>query len=466
MSDIRQWLEELGLGRYADAFEAEEIALEYVPELTDPDLKDLGLPMGPRKAVLKAARDLGDSESAADDKRATTTAQAHVPDDHPREAERRQITIMFCDMVGSTSLSEKLDPEDMRDLMQVYQREAGAVIARYDGHVAQYLGDGIMTYFGWPTAHGDDAERAVRASLEMVDSVAALDTPEPLAVRIGIATGPVVVGQTGAGDASVPKLAVGEAPNLAARLQGLAEPNAIVIDPITKSLVADRFSFRDLGSQELKGIGEPVQAATVLGVHDEEEDDGGEDHTSPPILVGRDEELGLLRRAWQQSKEGLGQAVLLNGEPGIGKSALVDTLRAQLRDEGSRRAVMRCSDYHKNSAMYPVVGHIKRVMDWQSGDSPEVHQDKLERMLDGYSQPKAEVVPILASFLSVSLPEGQYPTLDLGPEVLKQQVLDNLVGWLLEEAESQPMLMVCEDLHWADPSTLEYLGMLLDQAPT
>jgi tetratricopeptide (TPR) repeat protein len=216
----------------------------------------------------------------------------------------------------------------------------------------------------------------------------------------------------------------------------------------------------------LKGIGEPVQATTVLGVHDEEEDDGGEDHASAPVLVGRDEEIGLLRRAWQQSKEGLGQAVLLNGEPGIGKSALVETLRAQLRDEGAPRIVLRCSAYHTNSPLHPIVEHVRRLMDWQSGDSPEVHQAKLERMLDGYSQSKAEVVPVIASFLSVPLPEGQYPPLDLGPEELKQEVLDILVAWILEEAESRPTLMVFEDLHWADPSTLELLSVLVDQAPT
>ncbi len=465
MSDIRQWLKKLGIGEYAEAFEAEKIDLPDLPYVTEDDLKEMGLPIGPLRRVLAAIKGLQPDESSE-----PSVEPASTPPDGPArappEAERRQITVMFCDLVGSTALSEKLDPEDLREVMAAYQKAAGAVIERYEGHVAQYLGDGLMTYFGWPMAHEDDAERAVRASLEVVDSIATLDAAEPLAVRIGVATGLVVVGGTGAGDASVPKLAVGETPNLAARLQGLAEPNAIVISPVTRELVADRFSCRDLGSHELKGIGERVRASVVLGLHDEEGDDGGEGHPSPPILVGRDAEIGLLHRAWQQSKEGLGQVVLVNGEPGIGKTALVETLAAKAREEGSPRIIFRCSAFHTNSAMYPVISHVKRLMGWQATDSPEIHQDKLERMLDGYDLSKEEVVPLFAAFLSVSIPAERYPQLSLGPEDLKQQILDSLVAWTLDEAERRPTLMICEDLHWADPSTLEYLGMLLDQAPT
>jgi len=306
----------------------------------------------------------------------------------------------------------------------------------------------------------------VRASLDLVECVATLQAEEPLAVRIGIATGPVVVGKTGDGDASVPKLAVGETPNLAARLQSLAEANAIVISPSTKALVREKFSFRELGNHELKGIAGTVEATVVVALVDEADGDSDIIRPALPVLVGRDEEIGLLRRAWQQSKEGLGQAVLLNGEPGIGKSSLVEILYADLREEGAPRLLLRCSEYHQNSAMYPVIEHVKKLMDWKSDDTPEIHQSKLERMLDNYSQPKAEAVPLLASFLSVSLPDGRYPPLKYSPEELKQNILDILVAWLLEEAERRATVILCEDLHWADPSTLEFVGLLLDQAPT
>ena len=275
MRSVSEWLDGLGLGEYAAAFAENAVDFDLLTKLTADDIRDIGVKrVGDRRRLLDAIAAL--SEAAAPDR------AGPGPDaDGGHQAERRQITVMFCDLVGSTALSEKLDPEDLQSLMQTYQQAAGAVIARYDGHVAQYLGDGIMAYFGWPRAHGDDAERAVRASLEMVERIAALATPEPLAVRIGIATGAVVVGETGAGDASVPKMAVGETPNLAARLQALAVPNAIVISPVTRQLVADIFSCEDLGSHELKGIGGPVLASIVLGLRDEPGDDAAAGHPSP-----------------------------------------------------------------------------------------------------------------------------------------------------------------------------------------
>ena len=452
------------LGQYADTLDANEIGVDLLPRLTDEALEKLGVAvMGHRIRLLDAIAIHTDPVSEPAEDMAPVVTQVEAAG---RQAERRQITVMFCDLVGSTALSERLDPEVLREVMQSFQQAAGNVIERYGGHVAQYLGDGIMAYFGWPKAHEHEAERAVMASLEMVGRIAALDTPERLAVRIGIATGPVVVGETGDGDASVPKLAVGETPNLAARLQGLAVPNAIVISPVTRDLVAGKFSCEDLGSHELKGIGESLRPSVVLGLLDLESDAGGESRANPLILVGRDAEIALLHRARQQSKEGLGQVVLVNGEPGIGKTALIENLAARAREEGSPRIIFRCSAFHTNSAMYPVIAHVKRLMEWRATDSAEIHQDKLEQMLGGYDLPKEEVVPLFAAFLSVSLPPERYPQPSLGPEELKQQILDSLVAWTLDEAERKPTLMICEDLHWADPSTLEYLGMLLDQAPT
>ena len=232
MSDVRAWLEGLGLGDFAETFESERIQIDQIAKLTEADLKELGLPMGPRKAILEAAAYLAETRAAPGDTKQSAPARA---------GERRQITVMFCDLVGSTALSEQLDPEDLRALMQAYQQAAGAVIERYEGHVAQYLGNGLMTYFGWPQAHEDDAQRAIRAGLEIIDAVKEIEADTPLSVRVGISTGPVVVGETGGGDASIPNAAVGETPNLASRMQSLAAPNTVVISAASRRLIGGLF---------------------------------------------------------------------------------------------------------------------------------------------------------------------------------------------------------------------------------
>jgi len=352
-------LEAQDLGEYAEAFEAEKIAVRDLPELSEDDLKGLGLPLGPRRRVLKALREPAPA----------------VPAAPPREAERRQITVMFCDLVGSTALSETLDPEDLRALMQDYQQAAGHVIERYGGHVAQYLGDGLMTYFGWPSAHEDDAERAVRASLDIVAAVGAMD----LAVRIGIATGPVVVGETGSGDASVPKLAVGETPNLAARLQGLAGADEIIVGLSTQRLLGMTFELVDLGEQALKGIVEPVQAHRVAGLAATEgRFEAQHQHLTP--LVGREAEMAMVMARWEQAKAGEGQVILLSGEPGIGKSRIAQTLREHLTDEPHTRLRYQCSPYHTNSALHPVIEQIERAANLQRDDSSD-HNSPLIKWL-------------------------------------------------------------------------------------
>ena len=431
MSAIRDWLDALGLARYAETFEREEIEPEDIAELDDGELAALGLPLGPRKRILKAA-DVPAAAPAA-----------------PREAERRQITEMFCDLVGSTALSEKLDPEDLRSLMQDYQQAAGEVIERYGGHVAQYLGDGLMTYFGWPQAHEDDAERAVRASLDIVEAVGAMD----LAVRIGIATGPVVVGETGAGDASVPKLAVGETPNLAARLQGLAGADEIVIGSSTRRLIGGTFELADLGEQTLKGIVEPVQAHRITGIATTEgRFEARTRHLTP--LVGREAEMAMVMARWEQARAGEGQVILLSGEPGIGKSRITQTLRERVADEPQTRLRYQCSPYHTNSALHPVIEQIGRAASFQRDDSPDKKLDKLEKVF-----PNDAGRALVASLLS--LPVERYAPLAMSPQKQKEETLRTLAEQVTALAATQPVLLIFEDTHWIDPTSQELLDIVV-----
>jgi class 3 adenylate cyclase/predicted ATPase len=378
---------------------------------------------------------------------------------------------MFCDLVESTNLSVRLDPEDLREVVRSYQETAAEVIHDFEGHIAQYLGDGLLVYFGYPKAHEDDAHRAVRAALGIVDAMGTLNRrleseySVRLAVRLGIHTGPVVVGEMG-GEGRHEQLALGETPNIASRLEGFAEPDTVVISAMTKRLIEGAFVLQDLGSHRLKGVPEPIAVTRVLSPvaaqSDEEEAGTGVVTT----LVGRDEEIGLLQRRWEQSKEGFGQVVLIHGEPGIGKSALADVIREQVAKEGYTRVTYRCSPYHTNSALYPVITHLQRLWRWERDDSPAQKLAKMEQTLRTTSLPLKEVVPLFAALFSLQLPEGRYPPLGLTPQQEKQQTQDALTVWLLEEAERQPMLVVYEDLHWADPSTIENIGLIVEQVPT
>jgi class 3 adenylate cyclase/predicted ATPase len=403
-----------------------------------------------------------------------TDAPTSIPEPvrHAPEAERRQVTVLFCDLVDSTKLSQHLDAEDYRAVVRAYQQAAVTALQPWDGYVAQYLGDGLMVYFGWPTAHEDAAVRAVHASLALLAALEPLNATQlaprygvRVQVRLGVHTGMAVIGEIGGGDRHE-QLAMGETPNIAARLQGLADPDTVALSAVTARLVQRRFALETLGTHQLKGVTEPMQVFRVLGVPDTTDEEEAATPGRAVFLVGRDEELGLLHRRWEQSKAGLGQAVLIRGEAGIGKSSLVETLRARVRREGFTRVAVRCSPYHTNSALYPVMEHVQRVFQWQRDDPPAAKLAKLERTLRTYRLPLEDVVPLFAALLSVPLPEGRYPALRLTPQQQKQQTQDALVAWMLEEAERQPVLVVWEDLHWADPSTLEYLGLLLEQSPT
>jgi class 3 adenylate cyclase/predicted ATPase len=387
------------------------------------------------------------------------------------EAERRQLTVLFCDLVGSTQLSGQLDPEDLRAVVRAYQEAAAEVIQRYEGHIAQYLGDGLLVYFGYPTAHEDDARRAVHTGLGIVEAMGTLNSRlqveygVALAVRLGIHTGPVVVGVMGGG-ARYEHLALGETPNIAARLEALAAPNTVVISAVTAQLVQRAFILEALGTQELKGVAAPMEVWRVVGPLETLREAAMPAPEDVVPLVGRDEELGLIVRRWEQSKAGQGQVVLISGEAGIGKSSLVDTLRARVRREGLTRVAIRCSPYHTNSALYPVIAHVQQALRFERHDTAAEKLPKLEQALRPLRLPLHEVVPLMAALLAVPLPDGRYPLLQMTSLQQRQQTYDALVTWMLEEAERQPALVVWEDLHWADPSTLELLGLHIDQAPT
>jgi class 3 adenylate cyclase/tetratricopeptide (TPR) repeat protein len=401
------------------------------------------------------------------EKPAAPAAVAAAPD-----AQRRQLTVMFCDLVGSTALSTGMDPEDLRDVIASYQSRCSAAIRGYDGFVAKYMGDGILVYFGYPRAHEDEAERSVRAGLDIVEAMAELNAAVrrppgvELAVRIGIATGLVVVGDLiGEGTASETAV-VGETPNLAARLQALAQPNQIVVSAATRAILGDHFDLEDLGASELKGFAEPVPAWRVLSARDVESRFAATRTGSAAPLVGRQEEIGLLLRAWDGACLGHGQVVLIQGEAGVGKSRLVESLREAAGKDRIWVAI-RCSPFHTASAFHPIIEHLKRVFGWQPEDTAQQHLEKLEAGLAGFKAlPLAESVRLFADLMSVPLPEDRYPRLSMTAQQQRDATLDAIVAWLIELAERAPVLMAWEDLHWADPTTLEALGMLIEQAPT
>jgi class 3 adenylate cyclase len=388
----------------------------------------------------------------------------------PPEAERRQLTVMFCDLADSTPLARQLDPEDLREVIRAYQVTGVDIIQRFAGHVAQYLGDGLLVYFGYPQAHEDDAQRAVRAGLEMLAAMGPLnirlvqDKGIHLAVRIGIHTGLVVVGEMGSGDRHE-HLALGDTPNLAARLQGLAAPDTLVISDATARLVQGYFTCQELGVQALKGIDTPVQVYQVVGESAAQSclDVAGATGLTP--LVGREAEVTLLRECWTQSTDGQGQVVMLSGEAGIGKSRLVRVLTERVVEAHAPRLTLRCSSYHTNSALYPVIEHFQRWLRWRRDTPPAVKLATLEQALQAARLPLVVGLPLVAALLGVPVP-AHYAPLHLSPQRQKQQTQEMLATWLLADAARHPVLMVWEDLHWADPSTLELLGRLIEQMAT
>jgi len=376
MQQIEDWLKKLGMSEYTERFAKERIEIDVLAELTDQDLERLGIPLGHRRRMLRAIRDLGYASVAV----SPPSTQAGTEPSRQDDAERRQLTVMFTDLVGSTALSTKLDPEDMRSVIGAYHRCVAETVAQFDGFVAKYMGDGVLIYFGYPQAHEDDAEQAVRAGLALIDVVRGLRAPERLQARIGIATGLVVVGDLIGAGAAQEQAVVGETPNLAARLQALAEPGAVVIASSTRRLTGGLFEYRDLGTLALKGFADNVPAWQVLRASDiESRFEAMRTATTP--LVGRDEEIDLLLRRWEQAKGGDGQVVLISGEPGIGKSRIAKAILDRLNNEPHIRLRYFCSPHHQDSALYPSIAQLERAAGFRHEDTAEQRLAKLEAVL-------------------------------------------------------------------------------------
>ena len=381
-------------------------------------------------------------------------------------AERRQVTIIFCDMVGSSALSTQLDPEEQRDVVSAFQACCASEIKRLDGFVAQYLGDGVLAYFGYPAAHEDDAERAVRAGLAILDAVRAQKSVPGvvLGARIGVASGVVVIGDLVRENVTQENAAIGETTNLAARLQSLADPNTLVISPETHRQVGALFEYHDLGQQTLKGFPKPLHVRQVVGPSELENRFEALHPSGSSPLVGREEELELLLRRWGQAKQSEGRVVLLSGEAGIGKSMLARALQERLAEEANTPLIYHCSPYHQDSALYPIIRQLLRAANIERDESAEAKLHKLKNLLAETSENLSDEVTLFAALLSI--PQGQgIPQPRLTPQRLKERTLGALLGQLERLAARAPVLMVFEDLHWIDPTSLELLSVVVDQAP-
>jgi class 3 adenylate cyclase/tetratricopeptide (TPR) repeat protein len=461
--DVAVWLRGLGLGKYEAAFRENEINERVLPSLTGEDLKELGISaLGHRRMLLDAIAALRANTGG---KAPTAETASSAPSAHPEDrAERRQVTVMFSDLVGSTALSARMDPEDLREVISAYQKCVAETVQRFGGFVAKYMGDGVLVYFGYPQAHEDDAERAVRAGLDLVAAVGALKTHAPLQTRVGIATGLVVVGDLIGSGASQEQAIVGETPNLAARLQGVAEPNSVVIADSTRKLVGNLFELEDLGARDLKGITGLARAWVALRSSSVESRFEALHASGLTELVGREEELELLWRRWSKAKAGEGQVVLLSGEAGIGKSRLTAALLERLTAEPHTRLRYFCSPQHTDSALYPIISQMERAAGFTHADTGQVKLGKLDAVLAHASTSKQDAA-LFAEMLSLPN-DGRHPALALDPQQHRQRTLEALGSQMEALSRSQPVLMILEDAHWADPTSLEVVGRAVDRLRT
>ena len=474
--DVAAWLRGLGLEQYAPAFRDNDVDGEVLPELTADDLISIGVTsVGHRRKLLAAIAALG-AVPTRDLAQPAVSATSAPVSPLTSEAERRQLTVMFCDLVDSTALSARLDPEDLREIIGAYHRCCTDLITEADGFVAKYMGDGVLAYFGYPQAHEHDAEHAVQAGLAVVKAAPKLTTAPtgqarglkahgvPLQVRVGIATGLVVVGDLIGEGSAQEQAVVGETPNLAARLQALAEPGSVVIADSTRRLLGNLFEVKDLGARDLKGIAAPTRAWAALRASSVGSRFDALHTTGLTALVGREEESELLLRRWSRAKTGEGQVVLLSGEAGIGKSRLTAALLERLAAEPYTRLRYFCSPQRADSAFHPIIGQLERAAGLSYDNKPQAKLDKLDAVLARTST-SPEDAALFAEMLSLPN-DGRYPALDLTPEQRRQRVLEALMSQLAGLARRQPVLMIFEDLHWIDPTSLEVLGRTVDRIKT
>jgi class 3 adenylate cyclase/tetratricopeptide (TPR) repeat protein len=457
--DVEEWLRSLGLGRYEQAFRDNEIDEQILPSLTGEDLKEIGVgPVGHRRKLLEAIAALPAGKPSLSLQRSAQEAASNTP----KGAERRQLTIMFCDLVGSTALAARLDPEDLREVVGAYHRVVADTVAAAGGFVAKYMGDGVLVYFGYPQAHEHDAEQAVRAGLALVDRIGRLETRAgTLSGRVGIATGVVVVGDLlGSGD-SQERGVVGETPNLAARLQGMGGSGVVLIADSTRRLVGDLFEYRNLGFVDIKGLAEPVPAWQVLRERTIENRFEALRSAALSPLVGRDEELGLLMRRWERAREGDGQIVLISGEAGIGKSRMTVALQEEMAAEHGIRLRYFCSPHHRDSALYPFVARIERTAGFTEEDTAAAKRDKLIALLSRSGDTPLETVAAFADLLGLPT-EGCDPPQPNAPRQRRELILGALVAQVERLARRQPVLFLFEDAHWADSTSLELLERIAE----
>jgi class 3 adenylate cyclase/predicted ATPase len=463
--DLGGWLRSLGLEKYETAFRENEIDETVLPSLTAEDLKDLGVSIvGHRRKLLDAIAALrtdAGAKAPSADAAATFTAPSVSPEDR---AERRQVTVMFSDLVGSTALSARMDPEDLRVVIAAYQKCVATTVFRFGGYVAKYMGDGALVYFGYPLAHEDDAERAVRAGLDLVAEISNLKINEPLQTRVGIATGLVVVGDLIGSGAAQEQAVIGDTPNLAARLQGIAEPNKVVIAESTRKLLGHLFELEDLGAQDLRGIAGPVRAWAALRPSSVEGRFEALHASGLTQLIGREEELDLVLRRWSKAKIGEGQVVLLSGEAGIGKSRLTAALLERVSGEPHTRLRYFCSPQHTDSMLYPIIGQMARAAGFAHDDTVQAKLDKLGGVLaQAFTSP--EHAALFAEMLSLPN-DGRYPTLEMAPQQRRQKTMEALTAQIEALSRQKPILMIFEDAHWADPTSLEAFGRAVDRIRT